>query len=159
MSSTNGVATLPDFSHLKSLRVEGKRAWFKFEKSPLGPAARLEGVCANLSSNPAYSAAVIERAQTRDFSGTESNVVKNSRMRDYDRELYGQHVLTAWEGIADASGAEVPFSADNAAALFRQLPDDLFDELRSFFLTTSNFRQPIDLRGLAGNSSAGSSSS
>lgn len=63
--------------------------------------------------------------------------------REQDRDLYPRHVFTGrWGGwLDDATGEEVPYSAEAARELLEQLPIDEFDELRAYCNELGNFRR------------------
>lgn len=54
-------------------------------------------------------------------------------------EVFAETVILGWKGITDAEGNELPFTAANALALFKQLPD-LFIDVRDHAGKMANFR-------------------
>lgn len=62
-----------------------------------------------------------------------------AQYRNEDRELYSKHVVTAWKGVKDKDGKEVPFSADECQAFLTAIPDHIFDDLREFVTNEGNF--------------------
>ena len=62
--------------------------------------------------------------------------------RELDIDLFPRHVFTgSWGGwLDDATGEEVPYSADAARELLEQLPPEEFDELRAYCNELGNFR-------------------
>lgn len=54
-------------------------------------------------------------------------------------EVFAETVLLGWKGITDAEGNEIPFTVENAVALFKQLPD-LFFDVRDHAGKMANFR-------------------
>lgn len=63
--------------------------------------------------------------------------------RDDDREMYSEHVMTGWENVSDANGDPVAFSNADCLALFQSLPNDVFDQVRTFFSSSINFRDTV----------------
>lgn len=59
--------------------------------------------------------------------------------RDEDRELYAAHVVRDWRGLVDDDGKSVPFSEDACKQFLHALPNWLFDEVREFATSISNF--------------------
>lgn len=123
------------FAHLSRLHVEGKKAWYELPEVKAG--AAIEGVLAN-DANTAFLNARLKARRARRTMTPEAMAAD----RTTDRELFAKHVLTGWRGIADAAGAEVAFSHDEALLFLTALPDWLFDRLRLFFLTPENFVEP-----------------
>ena len=65
------------------------------------------------------------------------------KTRDEDRELYAKYVVTGWKDVCDGDGKDVKFSPADCLKFFRALPDDMFDMVRNFYATTSNFRETV----------------
>lgn len=73
----------------------------------------------------------------------EMAIRQSKRNRDDDRQLYADHVITGWGNVTDAKGKPVGFDAETCLQLFKSLPDDVFDQVRNYFATASNFRNQI----------------
>lgn len=108
--------------------------------------------------NPAYTRASLlgSRERLRRMSSGDLTPETLSEIRERDRELFPKFVIVGWKGVLDASGAEVPFSADACAAFVKALPFDIFNEVRDFCATLDNFRDPAELKdddveAIAGN--------
>jgi len=72
--------------------------------------------------------------------------------RDSDRRIYAKHVVKGWDGVEDENGIAL-FTPEACLDFLNQLPDWLFDELRTFATEPSNFlATPIDTEGLGKNS-------
>lgn len=145
---------IPDFSHLKQVSAADRRDFVIHEMagSPVlivSPATR---------ENPAYFEAALalgsSLAERLNVVGKVDREALEEHQR-IDRELYPLHVIHGWRGIKDASGADVPFSKENAQELLRRLPSDWLARLRTFCGSASNFRGPIlsdsQARELGGN--------
>jgi len=92
------------------------------------------------------------RPQTRaaQRKGVDAAMIKS--LRNEDRGLYANHVVSGWTGVVDAKGKEVPFSKEACAAFLRQLPDGMFDDLRDFCSTEYSFdSNAIDAEDAAKN--------
>ena len=148
----NGELTESKFDHLRKLSIERRTAWFDLPW--VAARARVEGLPAD-SANKGWLNARL-RAPRQDLV----SVPSVERNRDSDRSIYAWHVLVGWSGISDTSGADVPFSPENAEDFLEQLPAWIFDRMRAFFMSPENFL-PEDAetstRELSGNSFAGSS--
>jgi hypothetical protein len=73
-----------------------------------------------------------------------------------DLDLYPQHVVVGWENVFDTAGEAVPFSHGACAEFLRAIPSWIFDEVRLFAITASNFTapdqpSPSDVQDAAGN--------
>lgn len=78
------------------------------------------------------------------------------RFRNDERELMARHCVTGWESgsVVDAKGKPVPFSFEACHALFKALPNDIFDEFRDEITDPAVFwdhDDPDDLEEQAGN--------
>lgn len=84
--------------------------------------------------------------------------------REQDLKLFPKFVVTAWSGVQDSEGNEVPFSPENVEAFLRAIPSDMFDELRGFAGDPDTYREEDELTSeeieeLAGNLPPGSTGS
>ena len=61
-----------------------------------------------------------------------------------DRDLYPKHIITGWGNVFDNEGGEVPFTGENCKEFLEALPGWIFDSLRSFCATPSNFSGVVD---------------
>jgi hypothetical protein len=61
------------------------------------------------------------------------------KTRDQDRETYSRFVIKGWDDIVDASGQPVPFTQVNCEEFLKALPDFIFDRIRQFCTTATNF--------------------
>jgi len=64
-------------------------------------------------------------------------VIKENR--DNDRELYPRFVIRGWRRVRGSDGKEVEATPENVRAFCDQLPDWLFDEVRTFAMEIENF--------------------
>lgn len=108
--------------------------------------------------NPSYTRASLQgsRERLRRMSSGDFTPEQLSEVRERDRDLFPKFVVMGWKGVLDASGKEVPFSADASAEFIKALPFDIFNEVRDFCATLDNFRDPAevkddDVEALSGN--------
>lgn len=59
--------------------------------------------------------------------------------RDDDRELYPRYVIESWGNVFDTDGTEVPFSVKNCEEFLKALPNWVFDGLRGYCTSPTNF--------------------
>ena len=76
---------------------------------------------------------------------------KMDETREYDRELYPEHVITGWSGVVDAEGKEVKYSVKVCREFLNALPDWIFDRIRIYVSDPENFLNKIDSAGKAKN--------
>ena len=133
-----------DLSNLDGTQVDGaSTAVFTFYDLPGEPWLRVR---AGGELNRPYFAALLA-SQTKNrkrlMKGT-INAEMLERNRQIDRKLYPQHMdagdMGGWRNRVD--GVEMPLEYSPAAwaAVVQALPNDLFDEVRSFCNEPSNFR-------------------
>ena len=94
-----------------------------------------------LESNKGYFNASLRGARKNMRAVKGGNITAGllDETRDADRALYAEHVVVGWNGITDDSGKAVPFSGDDCRDFLNQLPNWLFDELREFCGSPTNF--------------------
>ena len=56
-----------------------------------------------------------------------------------DIELYPEHIISGWEGIVDDDGQQVSFSREACREFLEALPQWIFDDVRIFCSTATNF--------------------
>jgi hypothetical protein len=134
------------FDHLK--KFEGE-ATAEYAMPELGTDAKIEVRQAS-ESNKHYFNALLRAAGNRPRQITAQKldakeVVKN---RNEDRRLFAKYVIVGWSGVEDAGATPkeelnddgtIRFTTDLAAELCEKLPGHLFDLLRHFAATVSNF--------------------
>lgn len=95
-------------------------------------------------SNRAYTAAAMKQPDRQRLMRNRWTPEEIARERASAVPLYAEHILTGNGGgwLSEESGAEVamPLSAEDRAALLKQLPPDLFDRIRLFCNDLGNFR-------------------
>lgn len=72
--------------------------------------------------------------------GREIDAETLAESRKEDRVLFVKHVIVGWRNVVKDDGSPVEFSATAAAELVAALPDDIFDEVRTFAKEDNNFR-------------------
>lgn len=58
------------------------------------------------------------------------------------RQVYAETVVLGWENVEDENGNELPFSTENCAKIFEDLPD-LFSDIQEQSQRAALFRQDI----------------
>jgi len=154
----------PSFKHLNKLQIDpGKSIEFTFFNVVGEPTLFVRPTT---QENKRYLNAVLSRGNRtiRRMRGNKITVAVLSENRAQDRELFPKYVVTGWksETVLDAKGRSVPFSEESCAQFLEALPNDIFDELRTFCGEPENWRERDelnheDVKDLAGNSGAGSS--
>jgi len=136
---TNEMST-PDFSHLSKLHVRpdstAKYTFYEIEGEPC-----LE-VKPTTEINKGYLNAVLRKGRRTlmRMRNTKMSTDMLKQNRDQDRELYPEHVVVGWPTPPkDSDGKDVPFSKEACEAFLKALPDFLFDDLRIFCGSSSNF--------------------
>jgi hypothetical protein len=72
--------------------------------------------------------------------------------RDNDRELFAKYVVTDWEHIVEDDGKVLKFSVDACTDFLKSLPNWIFDDLRSFCGSSSNFVDAVvNVEGIVKN--------
>lgn len=148
----------PNFGHLESMNIDARKAVeFTFFNIEGGPTLFVRPTS---QANKAYLNAVLRtgRRTLRRMRGNKLSVEVLDENRDQDRKLFPKYVITGWkdETVQDSEGNPVPFSKENCELFLRALPNDIFDELRTFCGEPDNFREDDDLGAsdveeLAGN--------
>jgi hypothetical protein len=126
-------------------------AWFEFPE--LGPRARLQ-VKMSGEENVKYWNALVASSGKK-LRGNRAKVSPEflGRLRDDDRRLFPQYVIVGWEGLLkpgqrhlpEEEQQEVEFSRENCFTLCKELPNHLFDALRTFCNDPANFYEEDDL--------------
>ena len=104
-------------------------------------------VATALETNKNYYNAVLRKAKKnlrRIRSGTVS-AEQLREQRDDDRVLFAKHVVKGWNNLVDSKHKPVPFSEKNALSFLKQLPDWIFDEVRSWCGDANNFLAEDDM--------------
>ena len=152
---------MDDFSHLSNMEIR-REATAVYELFALGYA---DGTCPKLvvrpatEANPHYYQEVVKRSSgsTGRAISAGMNPALLKRLREEDVELFAQYVVTGWENVRNAKGAQSQFTTDNVRGFLSALAEkapDVFDELRTFCNKMTNFRPatPIAPKDAAGNS-------
>lgn len=144
---------MAQFDYLKKFDVQGgQTAEFKMHALDGTPTLTVRPA---LESNKAYFNASLKSSRSNMRSIRNGSVTAGllDETRDTDRALYAKHILTGWSGVVDTKGKPVPFTHDVAAEFLAALPTWLFDELREFCGTPSNFiaDDQVDTEAVAKN--------
>jgi len=139
------------FGHLKEYNPEGRRVRYAL---PIAGARNKKGeeVPAVLDivhagrSNRNYTAAVMQINAKKGPAirigpkptAVDIQVAIKENLK-IDRELFPQHIIKGWEGIADEDGKAVKFSVSACAEFLDALPDWIVHELSVFCARPRNF--------------------
>lgn len=145
---------MTQFGHLKKLEVQGgKTAEFKMHALDGTPVLTVRPA---MESNKGYFNASLKASRSNMRSIRNGNVTAGllDETRETDRDLYAKHVVVGWTNVVDQAGKPVQFTRDVAADFLAALPNWLFDELREFCGTPSNFIEDdqVDTEAVAKNS-------
>lgn len=145
------------FSHLKRLEVSGTTtAEMKLHALDGNPVLILAPA---LESNKPFFNDSLKASRKNMRAVRNGNVSANmlEETRDEDRVLYARHIVTGWRNVTDGAGKPVPFSREVCEEFLQALPNWLFDEVREFAGTPSNFIQggQVDVEAVAKNSKSG----
>ena len=140
------------FSHLKQLDVQR-------EQTTEYPLYQLAGepvliLAPATESNRGYFNSLLRKSRKNmrvvQSGKVNASVVKNNR--EEDKKLYAEHIIVGWKNMLDSSGNEIPFSKEDCADFLNELPDWLFDEIRTFASNVQNFiEDAIDAQETAKN--------
>lgn len=148
---------MSDFSYLQNLEVSATRTsrmtLHEIRGEPtliLKPATE---------ANKPYFNSVLKRSRKYGRAIQAGNMTPGiiAENREEDRELYPSHIVAGWEGVVDSGNKPVKFSEAACRSFLKALPDWLFDNIRMYAATPSNFvndEEPIDVEEVAKNSSS-----
>jgi len=140
-----------DFSHLKKLEVSGKTAEYPLFQIAGEPVLIMKPAT---EANKPYFNMVLRRSR-RSMQAVKSGALSQKMIkenREEDKNLYPKHVITGWKNMPDSKGKDVPFSEKACTEFLEALPDWIFDEVRNFAGTSSNFSgEQIDVGEKLGN--------
>lgn len=143
---------MTDFSHLNKLNVT-QDSTAEYELSELEGTPVLIVSPAN-ESNSGYMNGLL-RMTGKKRAGRKTKVSVDAKsmgeMRENDRVLYPDHVITGWNGMVDSKGKDVKFSVQAAQDLCKALPNWIFDGLRGFANDPESFLDVIDSEEKSGN--------
>ena len=146
---------MANFSKLKERRVQvGKTVPFKLYSAEMNGKTPILHLAPATEANKPYFNALLKRSgkQARAIRTNAFTADMLSENREEDRELYVQHVIRGWSDVVDnETGEQVPFSKEVCAEFLQALPDFIFDEVREFAATATNFvEQQANTEQLAG---------
>lgn len=145
---------MADFSHLQALEVSAdKTARYTLHQITVNGLTPTLIVAPATDANKPYFNALLKRAgkSRRAVRAGAVNTGMIEENREEDRELYPRHVLKGWEDVTDARGEVVDFSPAEVASFLEQLPDWMFDDVRSFCGDPANFAELMDIEVSAKN--------
>ena len=138
---------MADFSFLDTQKVQAdkiKSFTLNGIAMPNGSVPVLEGIHAG-ESNPPYWNAQLKR-QGKRLAVTQAAVKAGNidnelvkRAREDDRELYPLHVIKGWKNVFDAEGKPVKFTTADCIGLLNHLPNEVMEDLRTFYGAHINF--------------------
>lgn len=136
---------MADFKHLKDLAVDDtSTAKFRFTKImgvptlTVRPAHRVNK---DFLNEMLAAPKKIARAAANRKSGDEDLAEHLSAVREGDVEVFARCIVVDWVNVFDSSDEQVEFSEENCMQFLRAVPEDMFDDLRSFCLNIDNFRR------------------
>lgn len=143
-----------DFGYLKQLDVtKEKTAEFSMPQIMVNGKSPVLVVTPATEANAGYFNALLKRSKKAARLVRSGNIsvqtIKDNRGED--RTLYPKYVVKGWRDVVDATGEEVPFSAEACADFLAALPDWLFDDLNSFCKEPTNFSEALDIETAAKN--------
>ena len=146
---------MADFSHLKTLDVStDKTARFTIHQITVNGKTPTLIVAPATDANKPYFNALLKRAgkSVRQIRSGSINAGMIDENREEERALYPKHVVKGWEDMLDGtSGKDVPFSKSECAEFLGQLPDWIFDDMRTFCGNPANFTELMDVETKAKN--------
>lgn len=103
--------------------------------------------------NKPYYNQILKRAKRNSRSiqagGINSDMLESNR--DEDRALFPKYVITGWENVNNDEGKAVDFNEANCKAFLEALPDWIFDGVRDYCASPSNFLDIPDAEEVAKN--------
>lgn len=139
---------MPNFSYLNQLEVKPTSTvdYVLHEITVNGKTPVLE-VAPATDANTQYFNELLKRGSRtqRQVKAGKVNSGMIAENRDEDRTLYPKYVIKGWRDMLDADGTEVKFTVNNATDFLAQLPDWLFDNVRSFCGEPQNFTETLDV--------------
>lgn len=151
---------MADFSYLSTLKVEkDKTARLKLHQIMVNGRSPTLILRPATEANKPYFNALLQRAgKIQRGQGLSAGMVEDNR--DDDRELFPKYIMTGWEDMVDIKdGTDLKFDRETAVDFVRALPDWLFDVVRDFAGSTSNYSEALNIEVTAKNSQRGSSGS
>lgn len=133
---------MADFSNYAAQREDGLAARpYTFEELEGAPVVMTRPAT---SANSRYNNARLKALGKRTGSGRRKlrvNAATVEAARKEDADLLSKFCATGWGDRApvDSTGAEVPFSAENARDFFLAIPDWMFDDFRNWVSEPLNF--------------------
>jgi hypothetical protein len=143
---------MTDFSYLNKLNVnESNVVDYPIVEIEGSPILKLKP--ANEGNRGYMNALLRSTGQSRGARKTKLKVDSKmmDELRETDRALYAEHILSGWSGILDSKGKEVSFSKEDAVSFLKALPNWIFDSIRTFCTDPENFLATIDSAEKAGN--------
>jgi hypothetical protein len=132
-----------NFDYLDKLDISEKTARFTIYQIRSQPTFIVKHAG---ETNKPYQNATLRKASKADTraiaSGNISDEILN-KFRKQDKQLYPKHVVVGWENVIDTTGKEVPFSVEACTAYIKRLPDNIFNELRTFASDPTNFYDDV----------------
>ena len=140
---------MADFSHLKALEVSSeKTARYTLHQITVNGKTPTLIVAPATEANKPYFNALLKRAGkiSSALRAGSINAGMIEQNREEDSALYPLHVVKGWEDMIDGkTGKGVNFSKEECANFLSELPDWLFDDLRTFCGNPANFAELMDV--------------
>lgn len=127
------------FKRLEKYSTRGRTAWMP---TPfLGDEARLCLAFAGESNKPYFNELLrmgARRARRMNKTGTATTADLDQNRKE-DRLLFPKHIILGWEGVEDDEGNLVEFTSDHVKELCQKAPPEVFDLIRDFAASQSEF--------------------
>ena len=135
---------MTDFEYLKQLEVK-KDQTVDFTLYQIAGEPILTLAPATEANRPYYNALLKQTthaARRMRSNGLDAQALADSR--EYDRERYAKYIVKDWSAIVDSKGKAVPFNEKNCLDFLAALPGWIFDEVRNFASTPTNYTEQVD---------------
>ncbi len=140
---------MADFSHLKALEVSPeKTARYTLHQITVNGKTPTLIVAPAMEANKPYFNAFLKRvgkiSSALRAGSINAGMIEENRGEDF--VLYPLHVVKGWEDMIDGkTGKAAVFSKEECANFLSELPDWLFDDLRTFCGNPANFAELMDV--------------
>lgn len=129
------------FDYLKKIDVKGTTTVeYQLNQIPLEPVPFLVLQPATEANKPYFNALLKQSGKSLANMRTGSiNAKMAQERRDQDKELYSKFIIAGWGNLPDSDGNDVLFNKANCREFLDQLPDWIFDDVRSYATKPENF--------------------
>jgi len=135
---------MTDFEYLKQLEVK-KDQTVDYTLYQIAGEPTLTLASATEANKPYYNALLRQTthvAQRMRSNNLDVQVMADNR--EADRERFAKYIVKGWSGIVDSKGRAVPFNEKNCLDFLAALPGWIFDAVRNFASTPTNYTEQVD---------------